>query len=395
MDSKKCSLLLLLDNSAAYDTVNHTILEKKLLNMGIEGKPLSMVKSFIGGRKFKVVIDKISSTERTLLTGIPQGSILSPLLYSLYTASIATVLDRMNVQYHMYADDLQLYIQITNIEDTIEQVINILNTMKGLMTDMHLKLNDGKTKILLIGSKVRTSKLQLQLLKWDDLEIQFSKSCKNLGVILDSHLTLTDQVKDVVRVINFYLYEFRNIRNKINQQSAEKLVSNFILSKLDYCNILYNNLPNKLLDRLQIAQNNAARFLSNTRPRERITPALIQRHWLPIKARVKFKINLITYQFLLYDEPSYFKDLISKREIKSSIRIRALDDPHRLTRTRVASKWGARSFFYTAPIEFNLLPVQVKSSATVTTFKKRLKTFLFNWSYDLSTQTIRADARTH
>ena len=81
----------------------------------------------------------------------------------------------------------------------------------------------------------------MRSMQWEDVEIEFVDSCKNLGVILDSQLTLSNHVKDVVRVVNFYLFEFRYIRSKINQSTANKL-SNFILTKLDYCNVLYINL---------------------------------------------------------------------------------------------------------------------------------------------------------
>ena len=274
MDSGKCSLLILLDNSAAYDTVNHSLFISKLHNMGIGGNALHFISSYLENRDFRVVVNHTASSPRKLSCGLPQGSILSPLLFTLYTAHIADALDGLPVKYHYFADDLQLYIEVSNIPSSNDTILSVLNTVKSEMKNSHLKLNDRKTTLILIASEIRRRRhlTNFTSLNWNNTVIHFVDKAKNLGFILDKNLNLDHQIKDVVKTVNFFLYEFKCIKKYINQYSSMKLIHNFVFSKLDYCNSLYINLPNHLLSRLQVAQNNAARFLKNIGPRNRITP---------------------------------------------------------------------------------------------------------------------------
>ena len=125
-----------------------------------------------------------------------------------------------------------------------------------------------------------------------------------------------------------------------------------------------------------------------TTPRERITPVLIDLHWLPIKARIVFKICILTYIALSTGKPAYLWNKLSKFTTELGVSVRHSHDPHRLNEPRMNKEIGTRNFKYSAPRLFNSLPRSVKDSGNLEVFKKKLKTFLFNECYDLDTKTI-------
>ena len=168
----------------------------------------------------------------------------------------------------------------------------------------------------------------------------------------------------------------------------KKLVHNYIMTRLDYCNSLYYELPAYQLKKLQPVFNRAARLIVGISPRERITPVLIDLHWLPIKARIVFKICVLTYIALNTGKPAYLRNKLNKFTTELGVSIRHSHDPHRLNEPRMNKEIGTRSFKYSAPKLFNSLPRSVKDSGDLKVFKKKLKTFLFNECYDFDTKTI-------
>ena len=140
------------------------------------------------------------------------------------------------------------------------------------------------------------------------------------------------------------------------------------------------------MTRLQGVLNRAARLILGISFRDRITPALIQLHWLPIKARIIYKICVITYQTLNTNytgQPEYLRDLLLNFYIPSTIQIRHSFDEFRLIEPRARTHWGVRTFSHCAPRLHNRLTSDVKSSTNVAIFKKRLKTYLFVQCYNL------------
>ena len=163
---------------------------------------------------------------------------------------------------------------------------------------------------------------------------------------------------------------------------------NYIITRLDYCNSLYHELPAYQLKTLQLAFDRAARLIVGISPRERITPILIDLHWLPIKARIVFKIYVLTYIALNTGKPAYLRNKLNRFTSELGVSIRHLHDPHRLNEPRMNKEIGTRSFKYSAPRLFNRLSRSVKDSGNLKVFKKKLETFLFNGCYDLDTKTI-------
>ena len=350
---------------------------------------LNWFKSYLENRSYHVIINGTKSERRTLQRGVPQGSVLGPVLFSIYTIELAWILKQHSVKFKMFADDTQFYFIINNVEDTISALNSLVCDIKQWMAKKKLKLNEKKTECLIIGTKHDITKYdELKEVSINNQGIVLSRSVRDLGFVIDNNLTCNEQIQTVIKNANFSLRNIAFIKKYLNDDSMKKLVHNHIITRLDYCNSLYHELLAYQLKKLQLVFNRAARLIVGTAPRERITPVLIDLHWLPIKARIVFKICVLTYIALSTGKPAYLRNKLSKFTTELGVSIRHSHDPHRLNEPRMNKEIGTRSFKYSAPRLFNSLPRSMKDSGNLKVFKKKLKTFLFNECYNLDTKTI-------
>lgn len=204
-------LLILLDLSAAFDTVKHeTLLSLLELRMGLSGTVLKWFCSFLQNRSQQVLINHDLSDQTPVTIGVPQGSSLSPTLFSLYMEPLTEILKHSNISYHMYADDAQLYMKITSPND-ISTLNNILNKTQHWLTLNHLKLNALKTEFLLISPPNPTSNIKdcLPLLTALNCTPHIVDSAKSLGITLDHNLSLMNHISSTTRGANFHLHVLR------------------------------------------------------------------------------------------------------------------------------------------------------------------------------------------
>ena len=160
-----------------------------------------------------------------------------------------------------------------------------------------LKTNSGKTELIAIGSKSKLKQVSTNSMVFQDCEIELSESVRNLGVFLDESLSVEMHVNQLCQVLYYQLRKTK-IRSFLTVDAADKLALAFILSRLDYCNFLLAGLPDHKLAKFQRIQNSAARLVLRKQRRESATPLLIILHWLPVKARIEYKVSTLCYQCL-------------------------------------------------------------------------------------------------
>ena len=389
--SGECTLLVLLDLSAAFDTIDHDLLQKDLMILGLEGKVLSWFESYLKDREFCVNIGRTFSDRASMRTGIPQGSVLGPVLFIIYTIELYYLLQSINVECHFYADDTQLYFSVENPQGGQERLKDVYLAVENWMKSRKLKLNSGKTEIMLIGSqhKIRLMSNFNEMTVGNSV-VTLAEQVRSLGVILDQTRTLKQQLNNTKKKVVFNLINICRISKYINEASRMKLVHCLVFSVLDFCNSLYYGLPNRDLHPFQMLINSAARVVTGMPQfsRDRITPVCIRLHFLPFQARIIYKICLLTYKAVNCGQPRYLANLLKKQEPTTDMNLRnySLD---RLDEPMISQSVGInRCFSYSAPRLYNALPESVRNSDNVGIFKSRLKTHLFTEAYDLSSLTI-------
>ena len=201
----------------------------------------------------------------------------------------------------------------------------------------------------------------------------------SLGVVLDSDLSFEPHINKITKSSFFRLRNINKVRDLASQQDAETLVHAFVTSGLDYCNALFSGLPKKLIDKLQLIQNSAARILTRTRRREHIRPVLAGLHWLPVSHRIDFKILLTVFKAQHGLAPSYISDMLSFYDPARALR--STDAKLLRTPTPPRKKIGDAAFVCYAPKRWNALPIDIRSATTIDSFKKQLKTHLFTLAY--------------
>ena len=278
LDDGKISLLASLDLSAAFDTIDHAILLHRLQHdFGLSGTVLDWFSSYISGRIQSVSVHSHTSVPASVSCGVPQGSVLGPIIFVLYTTPLSAVIERHSILHHSYADDSQLQNSATpdRLPDLIDSMRLCIDDIKDWMTDNKLKLNDDKTEVMIISSSRMSTALSIpDSFDICNASVPFSDTVKNLGVTLDCHLSLKPHVINLVRTANFELRRIGSIRSLLTTEATITLVSAFILSRLDYCNSLLSGCPRSLILRLQKVQNNAARLILRISKREHISPHL-------------------------------------------------------------------------------------------------------------------------
>ena len=189
------------------------------------------------------------------------------------------------------------------------------------MARRKLKLNDGKTEIIVIRGNLRNvSVANFGEMSFGDTQLVPCESTKNLGVVLDSSLSFRSHIDSIVKTCNFHI---------CNCGLCEQEKSCYFGSLIDYIKGgLFTRLPNVILKKVQSVLNRAARIIFNLPPRVPTTSSLTELHWLPLKARIEFKICLITFKVLKFNNPSYVRDLLSFSSHESTLGLRSADDPY-------------------------------------------------------------------
>lgn len=387
MDKNVNTFLVLLDLSAAFDLVDHSILLRRLQDhFSIHGTVIEWLKSYLSDRNYFVKINCSISNGIITLFGVPQGSILGPILFLLYIAEIEAIAQLYGLSIHIFADDMQLYISFRN-SDALESISNIehcLRHIKMWMATNFLKINEDKTNFLVISPSQNRNSIDDICISFSGSIVLPSSSAKNLGVKIDSSMSFQDQINSITSKGYQYLHNFYRVADKLTHDLKLQLVTSYILPLIDYCNVVLVSATKCYINKLQKLLNSAVRFIFNIRGKKRfisITPYLQKLHILPVHLRIKYKLCLLVYKCIHGLAPQYLCELLTAKVGYSSLR--SSNDLFALEIKVPRTNYGESAFSYIAPYNWNELPSDIRLSTSVESFKSALKTYYFRQYFDV------------
>ena len=380
MGKGNVTALTLLDLSAAFDTIDHRLLLNRLKEwFGIDGIALDWLADYLTDRCQLINIQGKLSVPLSLLYGVPQGSILGPLLFILYTSPLSELIKKCeSLKHHLYADDTQIYTSFntSNMNSKMSDLQSTLISVQDWMFANKLKLNPDKTEFMLLGNKAQQNKVAPSF-PIDILgnSIVPAAKAKNLGVTFDPALNYSLHINNIVKVCNYFIKDIRRIRKHLDMDTAIALANALVSSRLDYCNALLCGIPKKYLNKLQRVQNSLARVVTKTSRFTSSAPLLAKLHWLPVTSRIDFKLACITYKAIHKNQPPSLSESIVIRSSNKNTR----NNDHLLLQHPPVGKnnYGCRAFSFTAPSIWNKIPLHIRMAPSILSFRKHLKTFYF------------------
>ena len=260
VDKHQEAVLVLLDLSSAFDTIDHeTLIQRLRTRYGISDTVLSWFTSYLSERVQAVSICKNLSDAHPLRYGVPQGSVIGPILFTLYSAALQDIIMAHELDCIMYADDTQLYVLFHPSDKTIalQKLQQCVDDIKTWSVLNKLKFNDSKTEVLCFASRFISSD-PVQTVTIGTSSVSPSVVARNLGVAFDNDLKLTQHVIKICQSAAVAVYRIGQIRKYLDLKTTERLIHAFVTSRLDYCNCLLYGLPQYLICKLQRVQNSAA-----------------------------------------------------------------------------------------------------------------------------------------
>ena len=312
---------------AFFIRVSILLLERLATSFGMAGTALAWLRLFLTGRSQQVSFNGGLSSIGLITTGVPQGSVLGPLLFLLYSADVPLIANQHGLGIHCYADDGQIYVfdKAAEAVGMINKVASCIEEIDRWMSSNRLKLNSEKTQFIWLGSRQQLSKVGIDHVQLGNYAVTPQSTVCNLGVHLDGQLTMKVHVQRISQTSFYQLRQLRSVRRSLSVKACTALVHAFVTSRLDYCNSLLAGIGDGLIDQLQTVMRVAARLVPQKRKFDPISADIRDRlHWLPIRSRIDFKLGLLVYKCLHGIAPAYLTEtLVLKSTVPAFSRLRS------------------------------------------------------------------------
>ena len=366
--------MILIDLQKAFDTIDHSILLEKMKCLSFSESTIRWFTSYLSNRSFIVSVGKELSSRGKLNCGVPQGSILGPLLFLLYVNDMPQA---VNSELLLYADDTCLFFMGKDSKIIGDQLNKDFNSLCEWFIDNKLSIHFGeeKTKSILFGTKQLLHKGISLNIRYGDTEIKQHTKVTYLGCILDNDLSGESMVTKVLSLINGRL-KFLYRKQKFFNYSLRRLLCNALIQPhYDYaCSAWYPSLNKRLLKKIQISQNKCIRYCLKLDNRAHIGANEFKEiNWLPTKERVSQCICVNIFKSFNNMAPDYTSEIFHPSHSRHNTRMSTykLDLPFR------KNVHGQKTLSYLGPKTWNSLPAQIKLCKNVNNFKHDIKNRYF------------------
>ncbi len=368
LENKNVTMATFLDLSKAFDTIDHNILLRKLEMYGIRGVALKWFESYLSGRKHFIQYKSTLSMCQSMLCGVPQGSVLGPLLFIIYTNDLPKCLKNANCI--LFADDTTIYDTSNDINRLYVSINENLNSLADWFKANKLSLNINKTNYMLFGkSSIQNESARVSLCIGKDV-IKQVKSTKFLGLIIDDQLKWSDHISHVKSKLTSSLFAIRKAKHVLSQKHIKTLYYSMFHPYLEYGNIIWGSAAQSLLKPIEILQKKAVRIINNSNYNTHTGPIFKSHNILSLHDLHSLQVNKFMYQYHHNSLPTPLMDLFTPNRIIHHHNTRHRDSPHIVYR-RTAK--ASQSIVHKGPKFWQSVPQNVKDAKTLYSFSQRFK----------------------
>ena len=375
IDKKKLTATVFLDMSKAFDSIDHELLISKLEDVGVSNMTLLWFRSYLSNRKQVVKIHTTKSELLPVVSGVPQGSILGPLLFSIYVNDMPSVPEKCKS--NSYVDDtkLSVFFHLQNKQGAIDDMNEDLLKVRNWCFNNLLLLNPKKTKLMVFGSRHKLADLNEFSLSLLGKNIFPSETVKDLGVTLDPLLSYDEHITKTISSCMSRLGQINRVKHVLDRQTLITVINALVFSKLFYCSNVWANTTGKNINKLQSVQNFACRIVSGARKYDHVTPLLKELRWLPVATQLYYRSATMAFKCMTGCVPAYISSQFIKRQEVSNHHTR---NSQQLNIPLLKTATGQRTFYYKIVSLWNSLDSSLKLCESVDSFKRRLKTKLLH-----------------
>ena len=389
IDRGNVNTVVFLDIKKAFDTIDHPILLNKLEKYGICCKELLFFKSYLTNRKQYCSIQNRNSSFKPVLTGVPQGSILRPLLFIIYMNDLPNCVQDAKVT--MYADDTSVGNTSRRISDIKTNLIPDLLSVCDWLKANKLSLNTIKTELMFIGTTQNITKINnLIAVRVDGKLIKRAKKVKYLGLVIDENMKWDEHVVYISSKIRRNLGVMKRLSNDIPLDSLVTLYLTLIEPYFRYCNTVWGNCEQGLLNKLQTLQNRAARIVTRTRYSDADHETILKKlEWLNVRQLAAYETLVIMYKVDNNLVPETMTDMFQLTAEVHNYSTRSTTARNYYVHNANLMK-TRKAVTYAGSVAWNKLPHAIKEAQSLNVFKARLKVYLlenneaqftFNWTF--------------
>lgn len=358
-DLSQVTVLILLDYSKAFDMIDHGTLLGILKYIGFSSGAIKLIKSYLSDRSQVVSCGGHLSEPRKIINGVPQGSILGPLMFTIYTSFFHRCLK--TCQYHLYADDTQLYCSFSpsEMDDYCQRINHDLEKLFSCAQKHKLKINPVKSSVIVFGSKSHRAAVldSCRFIMGGEI-IPFKEQVKNLGLTIDNDLRFKYHVNGLLKRAYVALKMLYPHRRYLSREVKVHLCDSLVLSHFDYCDNVYGPCLDAVdIRRIQKTQNSCLRFIYGIKRPHRISYKLCETNWLNMYNRRQLHMACFFMKIIMNKTPPYLLERIQFRTDVHNVNIRRKDI---ITIPKHNKELFKRSFSYTAAHVLNRLNKLVK-----------------------------------